>query len=166
MRRLVMFGATMALVAAVPAVVLAGSSATSSSSSGVNCQQLVWRTTSTSTSSTSFVNLPGMKATVNSIGAMIVNASVVISGAPFSLELTDTSVAGTVTVPPGPAGFTPHTPGTTSFSFTWTDPGDTAALHSHVIQVRWRTPAGGTATFHRGDVSVAYQTDPGTCPLN
>ena len=165
MRKLITIAAAMAVLAAVPAVVLAASSA-SSSSSGVNCQQLVWRTTTTSTSSTSFVNLAGLNTTVESVGGMTVTVSAVISGAAFSLELTDTSVGGMLTVPPGPAFFTPHTPGTTSFSFTWTDPGTPAALHSHVIQVKWRSTTGGTATLHRGDVSVAYQTDPGTCPLN
>jgi hypothetical protein len=90
----------------------------------------------------------------------------VVNGAPISLQLTDTSVAGKLTVPPGPAYFTPASPGTTAFAFTWTDPGIAAAIHSHTIQVQWRTTASGAATLRRGDISVLYQTDPGTCPLN
>ncbi len=170
MRKLITIGAAVAILAAVPAVAVASSSSSSAPApssgqhlySGINCQELAWRTTSVSTSSSSYSNMPGLTGSVISGGGMIVNVSVVLSGGPVALRLTDTSVAGTLTVPPGRVNFSPAS-GRAALSFTWTDPGIAAASRYHTINVQWRKTGTSTVTLRRGDITVGFMAEPGTC---
>jgi hypothetical protein len=93
---------------------------------------------------------------------MNVNVSVVLNGGPVALRLTDTSVAGTLMVPPGQISFHPA-PGMTALSFTWTDPGIAAAAHGHLIHLQWRKTGSSAVTFRRGDITVGFRAEPGTC---
>lgn len=171
MFKLIAIGVSAAVFAVVPAAAVASSSSSSSLASssghhlysGINCQALTWRTSSVSTSSSSYSNLPGLTAFVISAGGMIVDVSVVLSGGPVALRLTDTSVAGTLTVPPGRVDFTPAT-GRTALSFTWTDPGIAAAARAHTIALQWRKTGTSTVTLRRGDITVGFMAEPGTCP--
>lgn len=171
MRKLFAIGASAAALAIVPASAVASSSSLSSPASpgshhlysGINCQELAWRTTSVSTSSSSYSDLPGLTAFVISAGGMIVDVSVVLSGGPVALRLTDSSVAGTLTVPPGRADFTPTT-GRTALSFTWTDPGIAAAARAHTIALQWRKTGTSAVTLRRGDITVGFMAESGTCP--
>lgn len=170
MRKFIPIGVAAAIVTAVPAIAVASTSSPSAPASSssqhlfseINCQELAWRTTSVSTSSSSYVDVPGLKGSVISAGGMIVTVSVVLNGGPAALRLTDTSVAGTLTVPPGHINFNPAS-GSTSLSFTWTDPGIAAAAHVHTIQLQWRKTATSAVTVRRGDITVGFMAEPGTC---
>jgi hypothetical protein len=170
MRKFIPIGAAAAIVAAVPAIAVASTSSSSAPASSssqhlfsqINCQELAWRTSPVSTSSSSYANVPGLKGIVISAGGMIVNVSVVLNGGPVALRLTDTSVAGTLTVPPGHVNFNPAT-GRTSLSFTWTDPGISAAARGHAIHLQWRKTSTSAVTLRRGDITVGFMAEPGTC---
>ncbi len=171
MQKLIAIGASAAVLAVVPATAVAASSLSSSPASpgshrlysAINCQELEWRTTSVSTTSSSYSSLPGLTASVVSAGGMTVDVSVVLSGGPVALRLTDTSVAGTLTVPPGRVDFTPAI-GRTALSFTWTDPGIAAAARAHTIALQWRKTGTSAVTLRRGDITVGFMAEPGTCP--
>lgn len=170
MRRFIPIGAAAAVLAAVPAIAVASTSSSSDPASSssqhlyseINCQELAWRTTSVSTSSSSYSNVPGLTGVVTSAGGMIVNISVVLNGGPVALRLTDTSVAGTLMVPPGRVNFNPDS-GRTALSFTWTDPGIAAAARGHTIHLQWRETGTSTVTLRRGDITVGFMAEPGTC---
>ena len=170
MRKPVIICAAAGAVAVVPGIAVASTSsppARASGShhlySGVNCQELVWRTRSVSTSSSSYSDVPGMTALVVSAGGMIVNVSVVLHGGPVAMRLTDASVAGTLTVPPGRVTFTPAS-GRTALSFTWTDPGIAAAARAHTVTLQWRKTGTSAVRLRRGDMTVGFMAEPGTCP--
>ncbi len=104
-----------------------------------------------------------MTALVVSAGGMIVNVSVVLHGGPVTMRLTDASVAGTLTVPPGRVTFTPAS-GRTALSFTWTDPGIAAAARAHTVTLQWRKTGTSAVRLRRGDMTVGFMAEPGTCP--
>ena len=164
MRRWIVLAVAAMVAAAVPAAVLA--TTTGAGDGATNCQSFASTTAAVSTSSSAWQDVPGLTRSVTSHAGMVVTVSVRATGAPFGLQVTDDSVAGVAIAPPGPAFFAPPSgSGTTSFSFTWSDPGITAAMHGHTITVQWRrTSSTGTTTLHAGDVAVLYETTPGSCP--
>jgi hypothetical protein len=160
MRKWLVAGCVFAVLAAVPAIVLAG---TGHGRSKVNCQDVAWRTAAISTSSSQFSTIPGLKPAVNSIRPMSITVSAALKGAPVAFRVRDISVAGNKVSPPGAVPFA-HGTRPSSFSYTWTDPGISAAIRGHQFKVQWRrTSAGGTATLTKADVVVVYQTERGAC---
>lgn len=162
MRKFIALGAAAAVVAVIPAVAVA-SNLSSSGSSGINCQQLAWRTTRVSTSSSSYSNVPRLSAGITSIFAMSITFSGVFSGGPAAVRVIDTSAAGIQTVPPGHINLRPGA-GRTAFSFTWTDPGTSGAIHGHDIHLQWRKTGRAAVILRRGDITVGYQTESSECP--
>ena len=128
-----------------------------------NCLDTVWRTNAASTSSTSFVKLPGLTDSPASIFPMTVTVSAQLSGAPVEFRVRSTNVGSQTTFArPGRVRFVP-TAGGDAFSFQWIDPGDTAAVHMHDLVLQWRSPSGQPVTLDRGDMSVSYETEAGAC---
>jgi hypothetical protein len=161
MRRWLVVTAAVAVVAAIPLAVLAASGGGTTS---VNCQTVKWRTAPISTSSSTFTAIPGLKPSLSSIFPMSITVSAVVSGEPVAFRLRDVSVAGNKVVQPGIAPFVTSPTGANSFSYTWTDPGISAAVRGHQFTVQWkRTSAVGTSTLERADIVVLYQTEPGSC---
>jgi len=131
----------------------------------MNCQEFAWRNSSVSTSSTSFTTIAGLEVDVESVFGMTAPVSLVLSGAPVQVRVTDTSVGGTVNMQPGTANFDPTTGATSGFSFTFVDEG-TAAPHLHTIEVQWKVlNSGTTATLRRGDASLLYEAGDAGCPF-
>jgi hypothetical protein len=165
MRKWLVFGAAIVVGAAIPMVAFA-SGVTGKGAAAINCQAVAWRTASVSTSSGAFTTVPGLQTAVTSIYPMTVTVSGVVNGPRVAFMVRDVSVAGNLGVPPGIIAVTAGSTGS-PFSFTWTDPGTSAAIHGHQITVQWRRSAGtGPATLSDADISISYQTDTGTCPTS
>jgi hypothetical protein len=125
-----------------------------------NCTDTVWQTSSVSTSSTTWENVPGFDATPVAIYPIIVNVSALVSGAPVRFRILSTNIGGqTFVSKPGPTRFDPGTGGPNSFAYQWVERDGSAATHSNDIQLQWRSATGGEVTLLRGDMSVAYHTD-------
>jgi hypothetical protein len=119
----------------------------------------VWRTTAVSTSSTSFVTVPGFSDSPTAIYPIAINVSAVVSGAPVEFRILSTNVGGqTHASQPGLTRFVPGRKGT-SFAFQWVEPNQSAAQHANQLRLQWRSPSGHAAHLLRGDMSVAYTTD-------
>jgi hypothetical protein len=160
MRKWLAAGCVLAILVATPVIVLA---ATGHGRSKVNCQDVAWRTTAISTTSSHFSSIPGIGRTVSSIRPMSITVSAAVRGAPVAFRVRDISVAGNKVVPPGAVPFA-NGSHASSFSYTWTDPGISAAIRGHQFKVQWRrTSPTGTATLSKADLVVVYQTEPGSC---
>ena len=160
MRKWLAAGGVLAILVATLVIVLAG---TGHGRSKVNCQDVAWRTAAISTTSSHFSAIPALKPEVSSIGPMSITVSAALQGSPVAFRVRDISVAGNKVSPPGAVPFADGTEAS-SFSYTWTDPGISAAERGHKFLVqRRRTSATGTATLTKADVVVVYQTEPGAC---
>jgi hypothetical protein len=163
MRRWVVVTAVVAAVAAIPVAVWAAGTV-SKDNTAINCQTVKWRTTPVTTSSSSFTTIAGLKPAVSSVFPMSITVSAVVSGQSVAFRLRDISVAGNQVVKPGVAPFVTSPTGANSFSYTWTDPGISAAVRGHLFLVQWRrTAAAGSSTLQRADIVVLYQTEKGSC---
>ena len=129
----------------------------------VNCLDAVWRTNRASTTSTTFVPIPGLADLPASIFPITVTMSAVVSGAPVEFRVRSTNVgAQTSTSRPGRVRFVPAVGGD-AFSFQWIEPDGSAAVHVNDLVVEWRSPSGQLVSIDRADMSVAYQTETGAC---
>jgi hypothetical protein len=140
------------LVAAAPAAVIA---ARGGLSSAVDHQAAKWTTTSVSTSSDAWRNVPGLsRLTADTIDEVSASLSVTVQGAPAQFRVvTDTPEAP---MKPGAARFVPS--GRESFAFTFvanTMPFEGDDTHSFTVQ--WRSPSGQPVTLLSGALNVVYQ---------
>jgi hypothetical protein len=160
MRRWLVVGGILVAAVGIPVVAVA---ATSGGTSPINCQSTQWRTTPVSTSSSGFSTISGLGINLSSIYPMTITVSGVVGGGqPVSFRVLDDWVAGNKVSPPGVIPFATPASGSSAFSFTWTDPGGSAALRGHSLNVQWRrTSSSGTASLSAADVAVTYKTD--TC---
>jgi hypothetical protein len=140
------------LLVAVPAVVIA---ATGNLSSDVNRQTARWTTTATSTSSTTWRNVPGLsRLSADTIDEVSATLSVTLRGAPARFRVI-------VDTPEGPfrppsVRFAPA--GDESFSFTFvrnTLPFEDDDTHSFTVQ--WRSPTGRQVTLLNGVLNLVYE---------
>ena len=147
------------LLAAVPVAVLAGRGAFGGERER---QSAKWTTTSVSTSSTAWRNVPGLsltRCTVHQVSAMV---SVTVRGAPVRFRVI---IDGVPEAPmkPGSARFVPE--GSESFSYTFV--GRTAPFEAddtHVFNVQWRSPTGRRVTLQRGDLNLLFERGTQGCP--
>jgi hypothetical protein len=132
--------------------------------SRINCLDSAWRATPASTSSTTFVPVPGLADEPVAIHPIAVTASAEIEGATVEFRLRNTNVGGqTTTSRPGSVAFVPGAGGPDAFSFQWVEPDGTAATRGNALQLEWRSPSGQPVTMNRGDLTVLYQTEAGAC---
>jgi hypothetical protein len=152
MRKLFVVLGGLVLLAAIPAVVLAASGVFGSA---LDRQSARWTTTSATTSSTAWRNVPRLsltRCTDNQVTAMI---SVTVRGAPVAFRGV---IDGVPEAPmrPGSARFVPD--GTESFSYSFV--ARTAAFEAddtHRFDVQWRSPTGAPVTLRRGALNLLYQ---------
>jgi hypothetical protein len=149
--------ATLGLVMAGTEVVMAG---TTTGRTPVNCMDTTWQTTSVSTSSTEWADVPRYQANPIAIYPITVDVSATLSGAPVRFRLLSTNVGDqTVVSSPGPTRFDPGVGGPNAFSYQWVDRNTTATPHASLLQLQWRSPSGGAVSLLRGDMVVLYRTD-------
>jgi hypothetical protein len=149
----------LALLAAVPAAVLAASGVFGSA---LDRQAASWTTAPVTTSSTTWRDVPRLslsRCTVNQVTATV---SVTVRGAPVLFRVV---VDGVPEAPmqPGSARFVPD--GSESFSFTFV--GRTAPFEAddtHRFNVQWRSPTGATVTLRRGALNLLFQRGTQGCP--
>jgi hypothetical protein len=161
MRRLMVVIAVMALVGGTAWGVLA---ATGTGTTPVNCLDTLWRTSSVSTSSTKFVNVPKLTDVPSSIFPISINVSALVSGAPVVFRVLNTNAGSQTDVSkPGKTRFVPSGGDPASFAYLWVEPNQSAALHVTSLQLQWRSPSGQPVNMLRGDMAVAYDTTEGGC---
>jgi hypothetical protein len=159
MRRLLIFLGVLLLVAAVPVVVLA---ATGTFNGGLERQSAKWTTTSVTTSSTAWRNVPGLgltRCTRNQVTAML---SVTVSGGPVRFRAI---IDGVPEAPmrPGPARFVPS--GSESFSYTFVgNTGPFEADDTHAFNIQWQSPTGAPVTLLRGALNLLFKRGTQGCP--
>jgi hypothetical protein len=164
MRRGLILGAVVALVVlAVPLTVVAVTRAPAQDGSHANCTATRSTATQVTTTSTKFAKLAKLRLDVESVFGMTETVTVVATGSPVQLKVTDASVGGSSVMAPG---ITTIDPGSTdAFSLTFVTPGG-AAPHEHTLNIRWRlATGGGSATIERGAVSLLYEAGDAGCPF-
>jgi hypothetical protein len=123
----------------------------------INCMDTKWRTDEVSTSSTSWKTIPGFTDSPNAIFPIAVNVSATVSGAPVRFRVKSTNVgAVTKLAKPGATRFVPH--GASAFSYQWIEKNQSAAEHSVLIRLQWKSPMGKPVHLLKGDASFLYQT--------
>jgi hypothetical protein len=152
MRKSLIVIAVLLAVVAVPVAVLAAGGVLSSD---VNRQKARWTTTSVSTSSTEWRNVPGLgRLTADTIDEVSATLSVTLQGAPVRFRVViDTPEAP---MRPGSVRFAPK--GIESFSFTFVR--DTLPFEgddTHVFSVQWRSPSGGQVTLLNGVLNLIFE---------
>jgi hypothetical protein len=160
MRKATVLVATVALVVGTTWAVMA---ATGSGRTPVNCVDSVWQTSPQSTSSTSFTVVPGFSRAPFAADPVIINVSALVAGAPVEFRILSTNIgAQTLVSNPGPTRFVPGSIGPNSFAYTWIDRG-TASPHDLKLRLQWRSPSGNAVHLLRGDMTIQYATDTGSC---
>ena len=116
----------------------------------------------TTTTSTTWTDVPGMRAKDVLAENFAVQVSGTFDGSDVQLRMLDTFVGGTFPVAPGSTTI-PGSMGPMAFSFSWV--GTNPAEHQHTFQLQWRLPSAGSATMMAGDLTLLYQgaPTPATC---
>ena len=157
MRRLVV---VIAAVTVVGGVAWAVGAQTTGGVTPVKCMDSVWQTTSQSTTSTHWANVPGFSDHPIAIYPIAIDVSALVSGPPVHFRILSTNVGGqTFVSKPGPTRFVPGQGGPDSFAFRWIDRDQEAATHASFLRLQWRSPSGTPVQLRRGDMSVLYTTD-------
>jgi hypothetical protein len=130
----------------------------------VNCLDEVWQTTGATTSSTTFATVPGLTDSASAIFPIAVNVGLVVSGAPAEFRVLSTN-QGDQTHPskPGVVPFSPSGGNPDAFAFQWIERNQSAAVHSDLLELQWRSVNGSAVNLVRGDMSVGYRTEQGGC---
>ena len=152
----VWIGVTLAAVVLVPAVALAVGRSASVPGTRVACLDVTAVKTSSSTSSTTWTNVPGMQLKDFLAQNMAIQLSGTFDGSQVQLRMLDTSVGGTRALAPR-ATMVPASSGT-GFSFSWI--GSFPAEHQHTFQLQWRLPSAGSASMSAGDLTLLYEGAP------
>lgn len=147
------------LLAAVPAAVFAVSGVFGSA---LDRQAARWTTTSATTSSTTWRNVPRLSLTRCTVNQVTATVSVTVRGAPVLLRVVIDAVPE-APMRPGSARFVPE--GTESFSYSFV--GRTAPFEAddtHRFNVQWRSPTGAPVTLRRGVLNLLFQRGTQGCP--
>jgi hypothetical protein len=113
------------------------------------------RSAPVTTSSTSWVNVPGLQLDVCAKGWTSATVSAVVSGAaPVYFRVLADGVPPLMSPPS--ARFVSGA-GMNSFSFTFVGRmGTFEGSDGHLFDVQWRSPTGGAVTFHRGTMNILF----------
>jgi hypothetical protein len=157
----------MVVTTAAAMVTMAAWAAVAGTGSGVtpvNCMDTLWRTQAVSTTSTTFVKVPGMSDAPSAIFPIGINVSALVSGAPVEFRILSTNAGSqTSASEPGLTRFVPSRGGPGSFAYQWIEPNQSAALHVNDLRLQWRSPSGQAVHLKSADMSVAYSTTRGAC---
>jgi hypothetical protein len=166
MRRGLILGSAVALlVLAVPLTVVAVTRAPAQDGAHANCTASRSTATPVTTTSTSFAKISALKLNVESVFGMTESVTIVVSGSPVELKVTDMSVGGTFAMAPGVTTIDPSAGDTDAFTLAFVTAG-APAPHGHAIDVQWRLESGsGSATLKRGAVSLLYEAGDSGCPF-
>ena len=157
-KQLVIVGA-LALVVAIPAVALAASGVLGGA---LERQAAKWTTTSVTTASTEWRNIPRLSLTRCTVHQVTATLSVTVSGGPVQFRVITDSVPE-APMQPGAARFVPN--GAESFSFGFA--GRTAAFEAddtHRFDVQWRSPTGAPVVLRRGALNLLFERGNQGCP--
>ncbi len=109
------------------------------------------------TTSPTWVNVPGMQVRDVLAQNFTLQMSGTFDGSDVELRVLDTSIGGSSPLMPGSTtirvGVVPA-----GYSFTWV--GSSPAEHQHTFRLQWRLPTSGSATMMNGDLSLSYQGAP------
>ena len=152
LRKLLVVGGVVVLLAATPVAVLAARGVFGGE---LERQSAVWTTTAATTSGIAWRNVPGLALTRCSDNQVTAMVSVTVSGAPVLFRVV---IDGVPEAPmkPGSARFVPS--GSESFSFTFV--GRVAPFEAddtHKYNVQWRSGSGAPVTLHRGVLNLLYE---------
>jgi hypothetical protein len=126
----------------------------------INCSDAVSRTTSVSTSSTTWEDVPELVLDPVAIFPISIDVSASVSGAPVRFRVLSTNIGNqTFVSDPGVTRFDPGPKGANSFSYLWVERNDVAATHANHLVLQWRSPSGGSVSLLRGVMVATYQTD-------
>lgn len=151
MRKTIVALVVFALLASIPIAVMA---VELGKGSRLDHQRADIRSATTTTTSTSWANIPGLQLDVCAIGWTSATVSAVVSGPPVYFRVLADGVPPLMS--PAAARFDPGT-GMTSFSFTFVGRmGTFEGSDGHLFDVQWRSATGGAVTFHRGDMNLLF----------
>ena len=125
-------------------------------------QSAKWTTSSATTSSTAWRNVPGLSLTRCTLNQVTATLSVTVNGAPVRFRVI---IDGVPEAPmkPDSARFVPS--GSESCSYTFvarTAPFENDDTHGFAVQ--WRSPSGSPVTLTRGDLNLLFQRGTHGCP--
>jgi hypothetical protein len=158
-RRSLSFLGVAAVMAAAPLALLA---ATGAFGGELDRQRARWTTTSATTSSTAWRNVPNLaitRCTLNQVTAML---SVTVRGAPVRFRVI---IDGVPEAPmkPSSARFVPN--GAESFAYSFVgNTGPFEADDTHRFNVQWRSPTGSPVTLQHGALNLLFQQGTQGCP--
>ncbi len=152
LRKLLVVGGVVVLLAATPVAVLAARGVFGGE---LERQSAVWTTTAATASGTAWRNVPGLALTRCSDNQVTAMVSVTVSGAPVLFRVV---IDGVPEAPmqPGSARFVPSA----NESFTFTFVGRVAPFEAddtHKYNVQWRSGSGAPVTLHRGVLNLLYE---------
>jgi hypothetical protein len=151
-RKLLVLGGVVVLLAATPVAVLAARGVFGGE---VENQSAAWTTTAVTASGTEWRNVPGLALTRCSLHQVTAMVSVTVSGAPVLFRVV---IDGVPEAPmqPGAARFVPSA----NESFTFTFVGRVAPFEAddtHKFNVQWRSGSGAPVTLHRGVLNLLFE---------
>ena len=158
----------MVIVVTAATLVVAGMWAANAAVGGgttpARCLDTVWQSTEASTSSTTFVDVPGFTDSPESIFPMTIDVAAVVSGAPVEFRVLSTNAGDQTSVgKPGRTSFVPDGGGPDAFAFHWIERNQSAAVRVIDVRLQWRSPSGADVHLLRGDMAVLYDTEAGAC---
>jgi hypothetical protein len=159
MRKPLVIIGSLVLLGALPAGVVAASGVFESA---LDRQAARWTTTSATTSSTNWRNVPRLSLTRCTLNQVTATVSVTVRGGPVLFRVIIDAVPE-APMRPGPARFVPD--GSESFSYSFV--GRTASFEAddtHRFNVQWRSPTGASVTLQRGVLDLFFQRGTQGCP--
>jgi hypothetical protein len=161
MRKWVFLATAATVLVAAPIAVLAAGDG--SGSTPVSCIASQWRTSSVSTSSSAWRNVPNLGANIVQVRPVVINASASLSGGPVAFRVRTVNIGDQHrTSKPGPTRFVPGGNGTNSFGYQWIDLGNAASPHALRVRLQWKSSTGRPVHMLRGDLTESYAAD--GCP--
>jgi hypothetical protein len=155
MRKGMLIAAITTLAVAVPAAALALKAPPKSGLGALDEQFFRYANFASSTSSASFVNVPGLNGNTQCLrNGLTVQVSLVATGTPFNVQVRDTFGAAHSVFFPGPVTIRPG-PDPTPVSFLFVLPG--ASNGPHTVDVQWRVLSPGTATIRKAAMNMQFQ---------
>ncbi|HEY7667152.1 MAG TPA: hypothetical protein VIE12_03410 [Actinomycetota bacterium] len=155
-RTLILIVSSVAIL--LPMGIAVGRAATESvPGSRLSCVDWSARTTSASSSSRRWADIPGMRVSDRLALNFMVQMSATLDGSDVQLRVVDDTVGGTSPLLPGPTTFRVGAV-SEGASFAWV--GSNPSEHRHVFRLQWRVPNGGRTTMLNGSLTLLYQGAP------
>jgi hypothetical protein len=156
MRRRWIVAFALAVVAAIVAPLAVWALVNSGAYNGnVDRQRAKWRSSSLTTSSIGWANVPVLSVNICAINEVSATLSANVTGGRVRFRVVGEQ--GNV-IKPGIAEFAPTGGAVDSFSYTFvTSVGTFEADDRHTLRVQWRSVSGASVTLRRADLNVLYE---------